>query len=107
MSSNDLKVLSADFQDDAPNDYSRESKKINTADKLISAYINQCLSGQITPLKTFLQNMEKEILNRVLALTKWNQKLASQVLQVNEKTLSVKIKKYKLKHIPPNLDSLF
>ena len=83
-------MLSSDHWDVGQEIDPEISKKLNTLDVLISTYINHCLSGPITPLKLFLQNMEKEIIKKVLYLTKWNQKLTSQVLQVNEKTLSVK-----------------
>ncbi len=77
---------------------------------LVREYLMKNISQENIALKSFINDLERRIINFTLGLTNGNQKNASIILGVKETALCEKIKKYDLKKIkrkvPLNLDML-
>jgi len=77
---------------------------------LVREYLMKNISRENIALKSFINDLERRIINFTLVLTNGNQKNASTILGIKETSLCEKIKKYNLKKIKKrvslNLDML-
>lgn len=71
----------------------------NSRDTLIRSYIlNNCTKKNV-PLKSFIDEFEKEMINKALRVSGGNQRVASFILGMKPTTLNEKIKKFNLNRI--------
>jgi len=79
-------------------------------ESLVREYLMHNMTAENTCLKTFMNNLEKKIIDLTLSLTNGSQKNAARILGVKETSLCEKIKKFNLKknkkRIMLNLDIL-
>ena len=83
---------------------------VDISEILVREYLMKNISRENIALKSFINDLERRIINFTLGLTNGNQKNASRILGVKETSLCEKIKKYNLKkskrRVPLNLDML-
>ena len=80
-----------------PNDEDVNREMDDSRDKLIRNYIlSNCMNRNV-PLKSFINEFEKEMISRALRVSGGNQRIASFILGLKPTTLNEKIKKFDLK----------
>lgn len=78
-----------------------ESARLNesfytTQQDLIKLYVSRNLTESRLPLRQFMKEFEKQILESMLFLTGGNQKKAAHLLGMKETTFSQKLRKYRI-----------
>lgn len=63
---------------------------------LAKSYIKNNLTSELTPLKDFINKIERSVIDSTLLLTMGNQKNASEILGVKKTSLNQKIKRFKI-----------
>jgi DNA-binding NtrC family response regulator len=100
-----IKGHSPEIPADSKIDFNKVLEDFNHIKRdLINQYLILNITNKSLPLKTFLNHVEKELLEKALSLFKNNQKLTSRILGVKEPTLCEKIKKHKIKKERTGID---
>ena len=77
-----------------------ESKIKELRNIMIKDYLYKNVMANKRPLKSFMCDIEKQVIEYSLFLTQGNQKVAAQLIGVNPTTLFEKMKKYGIVYIP-------
>jgi len=94
--------------------FSRANNGINTLHENIKRNCEQMIKNYLflnslnrgLPLKSFINNLERNLIDLALSMTKGNQKDVSLILGIKESTLCEKIKRYKIPKQRTSIDYL-